>query len=121
MPVEYDASEDEHTKDDSGNHPTTLDKEDLRHHIMRSYIDVPEWLGDAATKFGSHHGYVSRKMSMCWLFDSIRALINFKLNNQDRYAEEDIYPLTFDDSSEPELNGVTERFLTKGESSSCNV
>ena len=121
MPVEYDASEDEHTKDDSDNHPTTLDKEDLRHNIMRSYIEVSEWLGDEATKFGSHNGYVSRKMSMCWLFDSIRALINFKLNNQDRYAEEDIYPLTFDDSSEPELNGVTERFLTKGESSSCNV
>ena len=121
MPVEYDASEDEHTKDDSDNHPTTLDKEDLRHNIMRSYIEVSEWLGDEATKFGSHNGYVSRKMSMCWLFDSIRALINFKLNNQDRYAEEDIYPLTFDDSSEPELNGVTERFLTNGESSSCNV
>ena len=128
MPVEYDALDDEHTGEqekEDDEHPTSLEKEDLRHNIMRSYIEVSEWLGDEALKYGSHNGYVSRKMSMCWLFDSIRALINFKLNNQDRYADENIYPLTFDvDSSESSFVGEhppMERFLTNGEISSCGV
>ncbi len=89
-------------------------------------IEVSEWLGDEALKYGSHNGYVSRKMSMCWLFDSIRALINFKLNIQDRYADYDIYPLTFDvpESSESQFttpNLPMERFLTNSEISSCGI
>ena len=84
MPKEYDASTDQHAKDGELNdedYPTNLDSDILRHNIMRSYIEVSEWLGDGATQYGSHNGYVSRKMSMAWLFGSIRGLINWKLNN----------------------------------------
>lgn len=110
MPIEYDASDDEHTKDEDIDNPTTLDKQTLYHNIMRSYIEVSEWLGDAATEYGSHNGYVSRKMSMAWLFDAIKALINWKLANQHKWAEEDIQP--FDKK---------ERFLGENEPSNCDV
>lgn len=88
MVQDYDARDDEHTKDDSSkaNDFTTLDIETLRHNIMRSYIEVSEWLGDGAAQYGSHNGFVSRKMSMAWLFCAIRALINWKLANQDKWA-----------------------------------
>ena len=72
---------------------TTLDVNALRHNIMRSYLEVSEWLGDAAADYGSHNGYVSRKMSLAWLFDAIRALINWKMKNQAGYGEADITPL----------------------------
>lgn len=81
---------------------------------MRSYIEVSEWLGDGATQYGSHNGYVSRKMSLRWLFDAIRALINYKMSNQDRYAEKDIYPLNVDAPHH-------ERFLDGSEESDCGV
>lgn len=119
LPVEYSALDDEHARDsdDEDKYPTNLRSKDLMHNVMRSYIEVSEWLGDEATKFGSHNGYVSRKMSLCWLFDSIRALINFKQNIQDKYAEADIRPLVLND----DLNKVYERFLDTGEVSSCGV
>lgn len=83
MPREYDARGDAHTLDETDvDNPTTLDVDTLYHNIMRSYIEVSEWLGDAATEYGSHNGHVSRKMSMAWLFDAIKALINWKLANQ---------------------------------------
>ena len=82
-----------HAKEIDGSVDVDLDKETLLHNMMRSYIEVSEWLGDGALKYGSHNGFVSRKMSMCWLFDAIRALINFKLGIQDKYAEKDIHPL----------------------------
>ena len=51
-------------------------------------------------------------MSLCWLFDAIRALINWKLANQDKWAEVDIHPLVMDSGS------IHERFLGEGEESS---
>ena len=60
---------------------------------MRSYLEVSEWLGDGATAYGSQNGFVSRKMSLAWLFNAIKALINWKLANQDKWAEVDIHPL----------------------------
>jgi len=109
MVREYDSRDDVHTRDDASAHDfTTLDIETLRHNIMRSYIEVSEWLGDGATQYGSHNGFVSRKMSMAWLFCAIRALINWKLANQDIWAEVDIHPLSEDNR---------ERFLMNGECS----
>jgi len=64
---------------------------------MRSYLEVSEWLGDGATMYGSHNGYVSRKMSLAWLFNAIKALINWKLANNDKWAEVDIHPLVKDE------------------------
>jgi hypothetical protein len=89
-----------------------LDVKTLRHNIMRSYIEVSEWLGDGATEYGSQNGYVSRKMSLSWLFCAIRALINWKMQSQDRYGEVNIVPLADD-----ETNGIRERFLRGNESS----
>ena len=60
---------------------------------MWSYLEVSEWLGDGATAYGSQNGFVSRKMSLAWLFNAIKALINWKLANQDKWAEVDIHPL----------------------------
>ena len=91
MPQEYDSSRDAHALDETDvDNPTTLDVDTLYHNIMRSYIEVSEWLGDGAVQYGSRNGYVSRKMSLAWLFDSIKALINWKLANQEKWAEVDI-------------------------------
>ena len=50
LPVDYNAKDDVHTEDrDDKQDPVTLDVNTLRHNIMRSYIEVSEWLGDAAT------------------------------------------------------------------------
>lgn len=87
-----------------------LDDDEYIRNIMRSYIEVSEWLGDGASAYGSHNGYVSRKMSLCWLFDAMRALINFKMNVTGKYAEMDIHPLA---TNEP----YYERFLGKEEKS----
>ena len=104
MVQRYDASEDLHTKAsniESGNDDDTdLDVDTLRHNIMWSYLEVSEWLGDGATSYGSQNGFVSRKMSLAWLFNAIKALINWKLANQDKWAEEDIHPLMIDDGYE---------------------
>ena len=84
LPTQYDASTDLHTKEsdiESGTENTDLDIDTLRHNIMRSYFEVSEWLGDDATAYGSQNGYVSRKMSLAWLFNAIKALINWKLAN----------------------------------------
>ena len=114
MVVDYDAATDQHALRSSElNDDTTLDIETLRHNIMRSYIEVSEWLGDGAVAYGSRNGYVSRKMSLAWLFDAIRALINWKMRNQDKYAEVDIHPLMTD--GEGQLAHVHERFLTNTE------
>lgn len=116
MVVDYDAATDQHALRSSElNDDTTLDIETLRHNIMRSYIEVSEWLGDGAVAYGSRNGYVSRKMSLAWLFDAIRALINWKMRNQDKYAEVDIHPLMTD--GEGQLAHVHERFLTNTEQS----
>ena len=90
-----------------------LDTETLRHNIMRSYIEVSEWLGDGATEYGSRNGYVSRKMSMSWLFCAIRALINWKMNSQDKWGEVNIRPLVVN-GIEGET-GIKERFLESSE------
>ena len=82
MPINYDASSDEHalvSKDDDG--ITDLDKDTLRHNVMKSYVEVSEYLGEKAMEYGSHNGYVSRKMSLAWLFNAIRALINWKMDS----------------------------------------
>lgn len=82
MVQEYDASDDVHAlSENEDSILVDLDVETLRHNIMRSYIEVSEWLGDGATEYGSRNGYVSRKMSMSWLFCAIRALINWKMNS----------------------------------------
>ena len=99
LPTQYDASSDLHTKEsdiESGTENTDLDIDTLRHNIMRSYFEVSEWLGDGATAYGSQNGYVSRKMSLAWLFNAIKALINWKLANQDKWSEVDIHPLVTD-------------------------
>ena len=72
---------------------TTLDINTLRHNIMKSYIEVSEWLGDGALQYGSRNGYVSRKMSLSWLFNAVKALINWKMQGNDKFAEVDIHPL----------------------------
>ena len=97
MPEGYDASEDEHAKDIPVEDPTNLDIDTLRHNIMRSYLEVSEWLGDGATAYGSHNGYVSRKMSLSWLFNAVKALINWKLAHMPTYDEQDIHPLVTDE------------------------
>lgn len=102
MPSEYDASEDEHASDTPIDDPTSLDIDTLRHNIMRSYLEVSEWLGDGATAYGSHNGYVSRKMSLAWLFNAIKALINWKLAHLPIYNEVDIRPLVTDEYQEIE-------------------
>ena len=82
MPINYDASSDEHAlvqKDDDS--ITDIDKDTLRHNVMKSYVEVSEYLGEKATEYGSHNGYVSRKMSLAWLFNAIRALINWKMDS----------------------------------------
>lgn len=113
MPKEYDGTGEGHAEDHSDlDDPTTLDVDTLRHNIMLSYLEVSEWLGDGSTEYGSHNGFVSRKMSMAWLFDAIRALINWKLNNQDKWAEVDITPLDVENF---------EGFLDSGQSSPCGI
>lgn len=109
-PLEYDSLLDVHAKRDT-DQKVDLGKNELLHNIMKSYIEVSEYLGDGSTKYGSHNGYVSRKMSLAWLFDAVRALINFKNDNQNRFAEKDIYPLDISDHNE--------RFLKNGEKSDC--
>ena len=115
MPTEYDARMDDNHARDPDEEYTEVDltKETLRHNIMRSYLEVSEWLGDGATQYGSHNGYVSRKMSLSWLFCAIRALINWKMNNQDKWKEKDIYPLDIDEHNE--------HFLDKDETSDCGL
>lgn len=111
MPVGYDSRGDAHTLDETDvDNPTTLDVDTLYHNIMRSYIEVSEWLGDAALEYGSHNGYVSRKMSFSWLFNSIKALINWKLANQEKWAEVNITPF-----------GAKERFLAANETSTQGI
>ena len=130
MPRKYDARVDLHAKagqsqDEPG---VTLEKDVLRHNIMRSYLEVSEWLGDEeALKYGSHNGFVSRKMSLAWLFNSIKALMNWKLASQDKWAEVDIHPLEvgtwneednkWDYKTDNAGNNICERFLTEGEKS----
>lgn len=82
---------------------------------MWSYLEVSEWLGDEAIFYGSQNGFVSRKMSLAWLFNAIKALINWKLANQDKWAEVDIHPLVTNGTDD--LEGVHERFLAKDEPS----
>ncbi len=114
MPLPYDASEDQHAIDREQDYdPNDLEIDTLRHNIMRSYIEVSEWLGEGALQYGSHNGYVSRKMSFAWLFNSIKGLINWKLANQDKWAEKDIHPL--------DVSEHNERFLQKGEISDCGI
>jgi hypothetical protein len=104
----YESDKDVHIEERNGiEDPVTLDINTLRHNIMRSYLEVSEWLGDGAMQYGSHNGYVSRKMSLAWLFNAIKALINWKLENQDKWAEKNIYPL--------DVDGHNERFLKDGE------
>lgn len=113
MPSEYDAQTDDvHAKEDEtgDSGETNLSKNVLRHNIMRSWIEVSEWLGDAAVQYGSHNGYVSRKMTLRWLFNAIRALINWKMNHQDGFAEVDIRPLE-----------GKERFLSANEKSTQDI
>ena len=114
MVKEYDARTDKHTNDaDNADPLVTLEIETLRHNIMKSYLEVSEWLGDGALEYGSHNGYVSRKMSLAWLFDAIRALINWKMENQDKWGEVNIRPLVVDGTDD-----VKERFLGASERSS---
>ena len=96
-----------------------MDAETLRHNIMRSYIEVSEWLGDGATQYGSHNGYVSRKMSLAWLFNSIRALINWKIN-RDANADLDIHPL-MNEGVDDFGNPIRERFLYDNEKSTAGI
>ena len=109
MPSEYDANADVHAKETIPD-IADLDIDTLRHNIMRSYLEVSEWLGDGAELYGSHNGYVSRKMSLAWLFNAIRALINWKMDNQGSWAEADIHPLVVDGT-----NDIRECFLDDGQ------
>lgn len=118
-PLEYDSSLDVHAKRDT-DQKVDLGKNELLHNIMKSYIEVSEYLGDGSTEYGSHNGYVSRKMSLAWLFDAVRALINFKMDNSDRYAQKDIYPLSIG-SPDSENKGHNERFLPEGQTSDCGI
>lgn len=94
MVEKYGADSDYHAENSDDNaDPVTLDINTLRHNIMKSYLEVSEWLGDGALQYGSHNGYVSRKMSLAWLFNAVKALINWKLENRDKWAEVDIHPL----------------------------
>ena len=122
MPSEIDVMEDEHAlaqseEDDNG--LTNMDKETLRHNIMRSYLEVSEWLGDGAEKYGSHNGYVSRKMSLAWLFNAIRALINWKMSI-DANADLDIHPLV-NEGVDDQGNPIRERFLYDNEKSTVGI
>ena len=89
---------------------------------MRSYLEVSEWLGDAALQYGSHNGDVSRKMSLRWLFDAIRALINWKMQSHDKFAEVDIDPLNvgkvidghYSQDKDSEGNDIYEGFIYPG-------
>lgn len=125
MVQRYDASEDVHAKaanaEVGADDDTDLDIDTLRHNIMWSYLEVSEWLGGGATAYGSHNGYVSRKMSLAWLFNAIKALINWKLANQDKWAEKDIYPLSVNSPSHPDNPGHNERFLEGNEESDCQI
>lgn len=118
MLSEYDAEQDVHAKEAETN-ITNLDPNTLRHNIMWSYLEVSEWLGEGALEYGSHNGYVSRKMSLAWLFNAIKALINWKMNNQDKWAQEDIHPLMVNGTGN--LSNVKERFLMAGESSTMGI
>lgn len=121
MVLDYDAADDVHTKDSNIfdlDNQTTLDVNTLRHNISCSLLEVSEWLGyEDALKYGSHNGFVSRKMSLRWLFGAIRALINWKMNSHDRYGEVDIHPLVMDGTSEDAT--IHECFLSQGKASSC--
>ena len=114
MVQEYDATTDVHAREQDINNDADLDVDTLRHNIMRSYLEVSEWLGDGATAYGSQNGFVSRKMSLAWLFNAIKALINWKMENQDKWADEDIHPLMVDGGTGA-LASVKERFLQSGE------
>ena len=109
----YGEGTDAHVEREGEEDPATLDINMLRHNIMRSYLEVSEWLGDGALQYGSHNGFVSRKMSLAWLFNAVKALINWKLANQDKWAEKDIHPL--------DTTTYNERFLSSGESSDCGI
>lgn len=136
LQVEYDASTDDHALEGEEEDNTDLDVDTLRHNIMWSYLEVSEWLGDGATAYGSQNGFVSRKMSLAWLFNAIKALINWKLANQDKWAEEDINPLevgkwcppdeTYTDghweyNKDSNGNDICERFLDEHEKSTRGV
>ena len=88
----------------------TLDIDTLRHNIMKSYLEVSEWLGDGALQYGSHNEYVSRKMSLSWLFNAIKALINWKLASQDKWAEADINPLNLTRERDTDQREIYEGF-----------
>ena len=81
MPVPYDSENDEHAQEEDKDELTNLDIDALRHNVMKSYVEVSEYLGEKAIDYGSHNGYVSRKMSLAWLFNAIRALINWKMDS----------------------------------------
>lgn len=131
MVERYNASTDEHAREANSevgaSDDTDLDVDTLRHNIMWSYLEVSEWLGDGATAYGSQNGFVSRKMSLAWLFNAIKALINWKLANQDKWAEVDIHPLTipkwnvelgkWDYETDSNGRNICERFLNSGEES----
>lgn len=127
MVREYNAKDDLHAKPGMSirDPQTTMDVETLRHNIMRSYLEVSEWLGDGAAEYGSHNGFVSRKMSLAWLFNAVKALINWKLANQDKWAEVNIHPLDtgtwnpttnrWEFTQDENQRNICERFLGPGE------
>lgn len=60
-------------------------------------------------------------MSLAWLFNAIKALINWKLANQDKYAEATINPLVVDGSLNADAKQIRERFLRIGEASTQGI
>ena len=68
---------------------------------------------------------------MAWLFNAIKALINWKLGCQDKWAEVDIHPLNVGWKKENEpgygydkdsnSNDICERFLHTGEKSTQGI
>lgn len=110
---EYQAEDDQHARGATTSLALdNLDAETVVHNAMRSYFEVSEWLGDGATAYGSHNGYVSRKVSMAWLFDAIRAIVTYKQSNSSGKGDRDIYPLDVDRG---------ECFLAEGKTSDCGV
>ena len=113
MPIEYNARNDVHAREIQSEPLVSVDSDLLMHNALKSYLEVSEWVGDGdyAAMCGTHNGYVSRKMSLRWLFDSIRALINFRVDiEKNKYAQETIYPLV-----------GSERFLSAEETSACGI
>ena len=118
MVLDYDSRDDAHTRETPDDYDmTNLDVDTLRHNIMRSYLEVSEWLGVGAEQYGSHNGYVSRKMSLAWLFNAVKALISWKVQNQNKWAEADIHPLVVDGREDASGHQIRERFLDRNESS----